>query len=363
MQAAVKNMNKTIGQERFKITGAYEYQTQIEQSIMNKVHYALYSSDKKMFMAEKESRLRLDPPFEPAGHFISQEESLNFQIDLGNNVRMQGIQQGEKGTALDEFLLKAINLQSFQIIMNKREITPLQAKLQIEKPFPTSLSTLILGNPCAWNISLYIDIINKSKGQISKLILKIRDPNFDASLLLEKVDPNPLRELDVTFDYYSDFITQHFFDCIDNLSTNLETLTIHIDGMYPRLEQIKLFRDNMESILPKLSYLHTLKFKPFLNQPHQGQADISFPPCLFLGQPPHLTSLVLFCEIPPLGYSIRLKDFLSELNEKRTSRLRVIIDYHDPWRQYRISFDQFKQLQTKFPMIELDIGIHSDTLK
>lgn len=58
---------------------------------------------------------------------IGPGESLSdrFTSEFEEVVRMKGIEEGEVGTALDEFLTKATNLKSFQIFMNMRGINPL----------------------------------------------------------------------------------------------------------------------------------------------------------------------------------------------------------------------------------------------
>ncbi|TNV81982.1 hypothetical protein FGO68_gene403 [Halteria grandinella] len=240
--------------------------------------------------------------------------------------------------------------------MNQGIHLPLQAKLFSDKPFSPKLTTLIFDNPCAWNISLYIDIIKKSTGQISELVINVRDPFLNCCLLLEHADPNPLREFVLTFANPNDFINQQFFDCIKTLSINLQILEIHTIHM----PVSTIFRENLDKLLPTLYQLHTFKLKPYHNSPSQSNQECyAVPPCLLLGQPPQLTSLVLYSEQYYLNYS-RLKGLLGELQEGRKPHqgiLKVKVEGTNYYNSMKISLQEFKELKQQYPGIELDIYI------
>ncbi|TNV81868.1 hypothetical protein FGO68_gene12350 [Halteria grandinella] len=359
MLVGVREMNSTIGQRRFKIKGAFEYSKDIDKRVIAKSHYAIYTGDKNIFMTDKEARLNIYPHLNTKirkSQMGSGDTPCNCSTAIFcNEVQKQRIQEGEDGTALDMFLSKSTNLQSFYISMITKTIIPLQAKLQKDQPFPSSLNTLIFENPCGKNASLYIDIINKSRGQISKLILRIRDHFFNICLLLEKVDPAPLKELDISFEDSKEFNNEHFYDCIDVICKNLEILTIyHIEHNYHQM-----FRDRMDKILPKLDNLRTFKFKAFYSYSYAGKEmmlDTAVPPCLLLGQPPHLTSLVLLCDSIIIDVE-RLQELLKEINQNRTSKLAVKLQDTDNQVFYNMQIAKFKEMQKLYPMIELDVRI------
>ncbi|TNV72685.1 hypothetical protein FGO68_gene6548 [Halteria grandinella] len=239
--------------------------------------------------------------------------------------------------------------------MNQGTLFPLQAKLSSDKPFYPILTTLSFDNPWSWNISLYIDIIKKSRGQISKLNIFVRDPFLNASVILEHVDPKPLRKFVIKFANPNDFINQQFFDCINALATNIQILEIHIIHMFDST----IFRENLDKLLPTLEYLHTFKFKPYHNSPQQLIPQYySVPPCLLLGQPPHLTSLVLYSEQYYMNFS-RLKGLLGEIQQGRKPQqgiLKVKVEGTD-YNSMKISLKEFKEIQQQYTGIELDIYI------
>ncbi|TNV81724.1 hypothetical protein FGO68_gene8526 [Halteria grandinella] len=359
---AVREVNSIVGKERFKIKGAYEYSKDMDSQVIADAHYGVYTEQMKIQMSIKEKLLQAQQHYRELKYSRTRPGTETFKehfsCTFGDEMRQRSIIEGQQGTALDEFLAVAINLRSLKIFMNQGTLLPFQAKLSKDIPFYPKLTTLIFDNPCSWNTTLYIDIIKKSRGQIRKLVLIVIDPFLNTSLILEQVDPIPLRELSIVLSIHNDFINQQFYDNCKVLSKNLEVLEMNIN--YTMLH-VSLFIENLDKLLPTLEHLHTFRFRPYLTlssfqvqtNSHTSPCKIisAIPPCLLLGQPPHLTSLVLY---PEMNFS-QIRGLLDELSDGRKQQQGILkIKLNN---RGEIKIQEFKELKKQYPMIELDINI------